>query len=80
VNLEGNPLSDVLCMALREITSAPGYSGPIYNSMTRLPESLIHLSSETTVNLEGNPLSDVLCMALREITSAPGYSGPIYNS
>nr|QJB96095.1 E3 ubiquitin--protein ligase [Salmonella enterica subsp. enterica serovar Worthington] len=47
------------------------------NQLTRLPESLIHLSSETTVNLEGNPLSERTLQALREITSAPGYSGPI---
>lgn len=47
------------------------------NQLIRLPESLIHLSSETTVNLEGNPLSERTLQALREITSAPGYSGPI---
>ncbi|ECA6493744.1 SPI-2 type III secretion system effector E3 ubiquitin transferase SspH2, partial [Salmonella enterica subsp. enterica serovar Typhimurium] len=29
VNLEGNPLSERTLQALREITSAPGYSGPI---------------------------------------------------
>ncbi|EAU4079277.1 SPI-2 type III secretion system effector E3 ubiquitin transferase SspH2 [Salmonella enterica] len=29
VNLEGNPLSEHTLQALREITSAPGYSGPI---------------------------------------------------
>ncbi|EBB0633438.1 SPI-2 type III secretion system effector E3 ubiquitin transferase SspH2 [Salmonella enterica] len=29
VNLEGNPLSERILQALREITSAPGYSGPI---------------------------------------------------
>ncbi|HGP2466046.1 TPA: SPI-2 type III secretion system effector E3 ubiquitin transferase SspH2 [Salmonella enterica] len=28
VNLEGNPLSERILQALREITSAPGYSGP----------------------------------------------------
>lgn len=46
------------------------------NQLTRLPESLIHLSSEATVNLEGNPLSERTLQALRDITSAPGYSGP----
>ncbi|HAF4902944.1 TPA: SPI-2 type III secretion system effector E3 ubiquitin transferase SspH2 [Salmonella enterica] len=29
VNLEGNPLSERTLQALREITSAPGYSGPV---------------------------------------------------
>ncbi|EBJ2517239.1 type III secretion system effector E3 ubiquitin transferase SspH2 [Salmonella enterica subsp. enterica serovar Telelkebir] len=46
------------------------------NQLTRLPESLIHLSSEATVILEGNPLSERTLQALRDITSAPGYSGP----
>ncbi|EIR2618509.1 E3 ubiquitin--protein ligase [Salmonella enterica subsp. enterica serovar Miami] len=46
------------------------------NQLTRLPASLIHLSSEATVNLEGNPLSERTLQALRDITSAPGYSGP----
>ncbi|ECC6605539.1 type III secretion system effector E3 ubiquitin transferase SspH2, partial [Salmonella enterica] len=46
------------------------------NQLTRLPESLIHLSSEATVILEGNPLSERTLQALRDITSAPDYSGP----
>ncbi|EKS6169983.1 E3 ubiquitin--protein ligase, partial [Salmonella enterica] len=47
-----------------------------HNRLTRLPESLIHLSSEATVHLESNPLSERTLQALQNITSAPDYSGP----